>query len=162
MPEGAEHDRLAALIGGLAVRLGTVSFAPHVTLLPGVLAPERDVLEIARALAAEVAPFPVELSGVGGAQAHFRCLYVRVRASEALRAAHACAARRFGREPDPSFDPHLSLVYGSLTAPVKAALARELAETTTCFEARHVHAWRTDGPVGEWRRLGSFALGVEV
>jgi 2'-5' RNA ligase len=131
--------------------------------LPGLLAPEREVLETARSLAAEIVPFPVELSGVDGTETHFRCLFVRVRASDALRATHARAARRFAREPDPSFDPHLSLVYGSLTAPVKAELARELAaETRARFEARHLEVWRTDGPVGEWRSLRSFALAGDV
>jgi 2'-5' RNA ligase len=162
MPEGREHDRLAAMIEGLSVRFGTVSFAPHVTLLPGVLAPEREVLETARSLAAETVPFPVELSGVDGAETYFRCLFVRVRASDDMRRAHARAARRFAREPDPSFDPHLSLVYGSLAVPVKAGLAREVAATVPGFEVRHVHVWRTHGPVGEWRGLGSFALGVDV
>jgi hypothetical protein len=117
------------------------------------------VLEGARALASEEAPVPLELTAVDGIDSHFRCLFLRVRASAALREAHERAAQRFGREPDPSFDPHLSLVYGTLDAPVKAALARELAAETTTFEARWLHVWRTEGPVGEWRELGSFALG---
>jgi 2'-5' RNA ligase len=163
MPEGAERDRLADLIGSLAGRFGTARFAPHVTLLPGVVGPEREVLETTRALAAEIVPFPVELSGLDGTEAHFRCLFLRARPSPDLSDAHARAAGRFGRAPDLSFDPHLSLVYGSLAAPVKAELVRELAaETRTRFEARHLSVWRTVGPVGEWRSLRSFALAGDV
>ena len=98
-------------------------------------------------------------SVVDGTDHHFRCLFLRARASEALRDAHARAARQFDREPDPSFDPHLSLVYGTLDTPVKAELTSELsAEARTSFEVRHLHVWRTEGPVGEWRALGSFVL----
>jgi 2'-5' RNA ligase len=159
MPEGTVHERLGALIDRLAGRLGTAAFAPHVTLLPGLPGPERDVLETARALAAEMGPVPVRFSVVDGMDHHFRCLFLRARASEALRDAHVRAARRFGREPDPSFDPHLSLVYGTLDTQVKAELTPELsAEAQASFEARRLHVWRTEGPVGEWRALGSFAL----
>ena len=160
MPEGAAHDRLAALIGRLATRFGTAPFAPHVTLLPGVPGPERDVLETARTLAAELAPVPVGFSVLDGLEHHFRCLFLRVQASKALREAHARAATRFGREPEASFDPHLSLVYGTLDAQMKTELVRELAtETTTRFDARRLRVWRTEGPVGEWRELGTLALG---
>ena len=39
MPEGDAHQRLSEIIDRLAARLGTTPFPPHVTLLPGVLAP---------------------------------------------------------------------------------------------------------------------------
>jgi 2'-5' RNA ligase len=163
MPEGPIHATLAGRIEGLAVRLGTARFSPHVTLLPGVVGPEANVLDAARALAAELGPFTLESSGVDGTETHFRCLFYRVRAAEALRAAQGRAARRFGREPDPSFDPHLSLVYGTLDARVKAELSRELVQQMPPpFEARRLHVWRTEGAVGEWRALGSFALSGEV
>jgi hypothetical protein len=159
MPAGATRATLVGQIEGLADRLGTARFAPHVTLLPGLLGPESEVIDTARALAGEIGPFTLEPSGVDGTETHFRCLFFRVRASEAPRAAQARAARRFGREPDLSFDPHLSLVYGTLDARVKAELSRELLRQMPApFEARRLHVWRTEGAVGEWRELGSFAL----
>jgi 2'-5' RNA ligase len=160
MPEGEEHDRLSALIDRLAARFGTVSFAPHVTLLAGLPGPEREVLERAGVLAAEIGPLSLELSGVGGTEAHFRCLFLRAHPQRVLREAHGRAALRFGREPEPSFDPHLSLLYGRLEARAKAPLVQELAEETAArFDARRLHVWRTRGAVGEWRPLGSFAFG---
>jgi 2'-5' RNA ligase len=160
VPEGPPRGRLAGLIEGLAARLGTKPFAPHVTLLPGLPGPEADVLDRARVLAAELGPLTVELSGINGLDAHFRCVFFRVADSRALREAHGRAARSFGREPDPSFDPHLSLVYGTLPPELKAAVQRELSDRVPePLAVRNLHVWRTEGSVGEWREIGSLPLG---
>jgi 2'-5' RNA ligase len=154
MPEGETRERLAALIQRLAARLGTVTFAPHVTLLPGLTESEGGVLQATEALAADIAPFPIDLDALEGRDEPFRCLFVRAAATEALRQAHAVAARRLGRSPDAVFSPHLSLVYGVLSRGTKTALTRELAaEVPVAFEAHRIHVWRTEGPVGDWREL---------
>jgi len=163
MPEGAVREGLAALINRLAVRLGTAAFAPHVTLLPGLPGPEAEVIDRARALAAALKPLPMALSGVDGLDAHFRCLFFGVVESLVLREGHSRAARCFGREPDASFDPHLSLVYGSLGAGPKAELKRELSrEVPPSFDVRCLHVWRTEGRVREWRELTAIELGADV
>jgi 2'-5' RNA ligase len=160
MPEGEARTRLAALIDRLAVRLGTPSFAPHVTLLPGLPGPEKEVVARAASLARGIEPLTLSLGAIDGWNEPFRCLFVRADASAALRAAHARAARAFGLDPDPEFVPHLSLVYGTLAPDRKAGLLRELAaEAAAELEARHLHVWRTQGLVAEWRELAAFALG---
>ena len=160
MPDGEARDRLEALIGRLAVRFETPSFPPHVTLLPGIEGrPEDDVLDATRALGATLRPFPVRLQALEGRDEPFRCLFARAAADEPLLCAHRAAARAFGRARDPEYFPHLSLVYGTLPPDVKAGLAVDLAaEAAVSFEAGSLHAWRTEGPVVEWRELGSFRL----
>jgi glutamate/tyrosine decarboxylase-like PLP-dependent enzyme len=160
MPEGDVREDLAVLIDRVTARLGTVPFAPHVTLLSGLAGPEAEVLDRARILAADLRPLPLAFSGIDGTDAHFRCLFLRVVATAALWEAHALAARHFGREPEEDFDPHLSLAYGTLDAGHKAALKRELhPETPPAFDASRLHVWRTDGPVGDWRELAVVELG---
>ena len=84
---------------------------------------------------------------------------MRAQDDGALRAAHATAARAFGREPDPGFLPHVSLVYGTLAPDEKRAIAREVGDDLRLrFEVRRLHLWRTEGPVAEWRELGVFDL----
>lgn len=159
MPEGAVRDGLAALVVRLAARLGTEPFAPHLTLLPGVSGPERDVLRAAAALASRLPPLSLRLVAVAGLPEHFRCLFARAEATAPLLAAHAAAARAFGREPDPAFLPHVSLVYGTLPPATKRGLAGELAgEATVPFAAGRLHVWRTGGPVADWREAGAFPL----
>ena len=155
IPEGPARDRLSRLIDGLAVRLGTVPFPPHVTLVAGLARPEGDVLAAAAALASSLARFSVRLDGIDGGDAFFRCLFLRAERTEALLAAHAAVARAFGREPNPAFDPHLSLVYGGLESTTRADLVRELRSVTESpFDVDRLHVWSTEGPVREWRALG--------
>ena len=158
MPGEAVRPRLAALIEGLAARLGTDPFPPHLTLLPGIEGPAPSaVLAVARSVAAGLRPLTVRLVSVEGRDEHFRCLIALAASDEPLRAAHAAAARAFGREPDAAFLPHLSLVYGSLTPETKHTLTTDLAPATAvAFVAARLHVWRTDGPVGTWSEIESF------
>jgi len=159
VPAGEERDRLAALVARLAASLGTRPFAPHVTLLPGLEGPEKRVLATAASVAASIRPFQVRLVSIEGREEHFRCLIARARADEPLLCAHAAASRAFGREPEPAFLPHMSLVYGTLAPAVTARLAAELAaEATVSFEVVSLHVWRTEGPVDDWREIGAFGL----
>ncbi|HSD67492.1 MAG TPA: 2'-5' RNA ligase family protein [Vicinamibacteria bacterium] len=161
MPEGAARPRLARLIEGLAARLGTEPFPPHLTLLPGIegRAPG-DVLAAGRSLAAGLRPFTVRLESVEHREEYFRCLIARAAADGPLVAAHEAAARAFAREPDPAFLPHLSLVYGSLAPQRGQALAAEVApDAAVAFEAARLHVWRTAGPVGDWLEIGAFPFG---
>jgi 2'-5' RNA ligase len=159
MPDGADRRRLERRILGLAARLGTEPFQPHVTLLSGLEAPARELLAAAERAAAQLRSLTVSLGGLDGREEHFRCLFVRVRDEAVLRSLHADLARSLGREPDQGFFPHLSLVYGSLRPPEKRALADEIGrEADVGFLARRLHLWRTDGPVREWYEAGSFPL----
>ena len=160
MPGGRTRTSIAAVIERLAVRLGTATFEPHVTLLPGLREPETDLINQARLLAAELEPLPLDFSGVDGLDAPFRCLFLKVRRSLALREAYARACSCFGRVSEPSFDPHLSLVYGSLDPRRKRELRSELETALPpCLEVRHLGVWRTEGPVGAWRERAAIELG---
>lgn len=160
MPEGETAERLARWIGRLAKRYRTARFAPHVTLLSGLSGEAVALRERTRAAAAELAPFDARLDAFDGRDEHFRCLFVRVAEPAALAAAHATAARAFGRAPDPSFLPHLSLVYGTLAPESKRDVEREAESLLDVrFEARSLRLWSTAGPVSSWRELGAFPFG---
>ena len=159
MPEGEVTQRLNDRIQVLAARFGTSSFAPHVTLVSGLELPESDAYAAAARAAAAMQPFTVVLGDVEGGDEHFRCLFLRVKDDGRLRAAHASAARAFGREPAADFLPHLSLVYGTLTPAEKRMIARRIGDDLRLhFDVRRFHLWRTEGPVTTWRRLGVFDL----
>ena len=159
VPEGEVGDRLSGWIDRLALRFGTESFQPHVTLLSGISGDEATAREGAARAAAALSAFIVHLDGVDGRDEHFRCLFVPALEPAPLIAAHAIAAHAFGRPPDPSYQPHLSLVYGTLEPAHKLAIAHEAgSDVDARFEVRRLHLWRTDGVVAEWRELGVFEV----
>jgi 2'-5' RNA ligase len=161
MPPEPARARLAALIEDLAARLGTRPFAPHLTLLPGIEGQaEQAVLAAAESLAARLRPLTIRLQSIEGGEEPFRCVMALAAADEPLGGAHDAAARAFGRQPDPEFLPHVSLVYGWLAPETKRALVREIGTSAALvFEASRLHVWRTEGPVQDWRVLGAFDLG---
>jgi 2'-5' RNA ligase len=159
MPEGASYERLTKLVSGLAVRLGTAAFVPHITLLAGLPGEEADLVPRAQTLAAQLPRLRVPLREVEGRDEYFRCLYVTADPATSLRAAHARAAEAFGRRPDPDFLPHLSLVYGHLPAGEKARIGASVRpDLPAAFEAAFLHVWRTEGAVGEWASRARFEL----
>ncbi len=161
VPRDAARERLSELIAGLAARLGTRPFPPHLTLLPGIEGrAEGAVVATARSLADRLRPLTIRLESVEARDEPFRCLIALAAADGPLRAAHEAAAAAFGREPDPAFLPHVSLVYGSLAPEAKGALMLEVAPAARlAFDVTSLHVWRTEGPVGVWREIGAFDLG---
>jgi 2'-5' RNA ligase len=159
-PEAETSQRLAAWIARLVARHRTETFAPHLTLLGAVELAEPAARRAAGRAAIEIAPLLVSPEEIQARDEHFRCLFVRARGDRAILFAHAIAARAFGREPDPAFLPHLSLVYGTLAPEEKRAIAREIGdELSRPFEMQRLELWRTEGPVAEWRELAAFDLG---
>jgi 2'-5' RNA ligase len=159
MPEGEPRERLATWIGRLAARLGTASFPPHLTLVSGIETIDSESLDRTAQAATMIAPLSLTLGAIEGREEHFRCLFLRVRASRALRTAHTRAARALGLAPAADFLPHVSLVYGTLAPAEKRAIVGEIGDALALhFEVRRLHLWRTEGPAPEWRERAALDL----
>jgi len=150
-PEGEERRRLAALIASLARRFGGPVFDPHVTLLAGVSGPAPEVVARAERVAHARKALPLRLVGPEIGEGYFRCLYLRVEPSPELLALHAAAQAAFGREGEPPFFPHLSLMYGAPPLPPVVDDVRSRAPNA--FEARSLDVYATEGEVERWHRL---------
>jgi 2'-5' RNA ligase len=151
VPEGEVHHRLAALIASLARRFGGPVFAPHVTLLAGGPGPAEDVVARAGAVARASKAFPLRLAGPELGDSYFRCLYLRVEPSPELLALHRAARDAYGRDDEPPFFPHLSLMYGAPPPPAVVDEVRPSAPDG--FEARTLEVYATEGEVERWHRL---------
>jgi hypothetical protein len=157
VPEGEAQAVLARLIATLAARLGTPSFAPHVTLLAGLALPPGEVVRRAGALGLD--PLVLALRAPEGRSEPFRCLYVPVVPTLRLLHTEAMARSAFGVQDEGPYEPHLSLVYGHLEEDEKAKLGKEIApELPSPVRFAALEVVRTDGPVETWRRLSSFPV----
>jgi hypothetical protein len=150
--------RLATLVADLALRLGTVAFAPHVTLLGGIEAPEDALPSAAGSLAARLRPIEMRLGAVTLGSDFYRCVFVEVAGTPELLRAHALARECFTVAPGETFRPHLSLVYGHLGEAQKEAARADAGGLGSAFIADTLYLMETSGDVAGWRRLGSYAL----
>jgi 2'-5' RNA ligase len=154
VPDGEERALLAGLIARLSSRLGTPSFEPHVTLLPGLTRPADEVVEASRALATAIETMVLALRPPEGREEGFRCLYLPVGETFRLLRAHALARAAFPPAEEGPFEPHLSLVYGRLAPDRKEQLLREIPPSLPPrVELAALEVVRTEGPVEAWRRL---------
>jgi len=160
VPADGVRDRLAALIRGLASRLGTEPFAPHVTLLAGLRGREGETVRKAGEMCRALEPVRLRASRVEGRDDFFRCLTLRVEETLALLTLHAQARISFARSEQAPYEPHVSVVYGRLDFEARAAMEAELRrELPLAFEAPLLEVWRTKGRTSEWRKLATFPLG---
>ena len=104
-----------------AKKLGTPSFAPHVTLFALVQGLEADVLGAAQRVARRTKPFEVRFNEVSRGEQYFQCVYLLAEKTPELMDAHAnmkAEMAKVGKVELPNADgymPHLSLVYGHLS-----------------------------------------------
>jgi hypothetical protein len=160
VPQSEERARLQALIARLSERLGTPPFAAHLTLLSPVDAALPAAQEAAGSLAAGLRAVPLRLSGVSHSEEFFRCVVLEAEPSPALLAARRAAIAALGPGSD-GYRPHLSLVYATLNAPQRAALADELRATLPLpleTRATSLELHDTAGPVAAWTLEAAFPL----
>ena len=156
MPAADARAVFTSLINDLAERLDAPVFEPHVTL-QGAELEERRAIELLGTFAAGSAPLQLHVASVEFSGRYTKTLYVQFRPSaEAAELSNAIA--RSAGENGYQFDPHLSLLYKTLSDAVKSELAREtkisLAQVSfdavqlvriprAIERAEDVRAWRT-------------------
>ena len=151
VPEaGAVNDALQTIIDRLASEHGGPTFPPHLTLLSGIVAPEDDVVERARRLAATSGPITLHLDDIGTDETYFQSLFAVVRPTPALVGLRAAARTVFPEAPDP-YRPHVSLLYGHPSAETKQAIrAAFIGSLPPSCEARALIV-QTGREVADWR-----------
>lgn len=162
IPDGEVHTRLVTSISQLADAHDAPCFEPHVTVI-GQLSGTRDsVVDQAGALAAELAPFEVNLLGLGHEDVWTRWLFRLVAPTEPVMRANELARVRFGRTQDRTYTPHLSLLYGEFDETVTEGVMSGLPSPALSFSVDALHVVQTDGPVAEWGVLCTLPLGGPV
>ena len=160
VPEPGESSRqLAELIDSLAQRLGTPRFEPHLTLLGGVEGKQADIVARSEVLARTLAPMELRIRGIEGSEEYFRCVFAAVERTPELVRAHEQAVEVLGWRPPQPFFPHVSLIYGALSASTRAGLLGELQEQTMgTLMSGELQVVSTEGPPENWRALATFRV----
>lgn len=159
MPAGDVYDRLKGLISRLSRRYSTPDFEPHVTLLSEIPGPEDEIVSKTARLASVIGPYKIELSRVEYLNEYFRCLFLRAKETDEVMRANREARRIFGRETDPEYMPHLSLMYGDFPPRTKEKIIEEIGkEISAGFGVESIHLFSTSGEPEDWYRVKEFLL----
>jgi 2'-5' RNA ligase len=161
VPDEPVRESLAEIIDELAGRFDAPRFPPHVTLLHGLSVREGEAVRRGAEMSRALEPLRLRASRVEARPRFFRCLALRVEETLGLLTARAQAALTFAPSDDEAYEPHLSVLYGSLDATAQSAAADELRKhVPVAFGSSRLAVWRTTGPVAEWRKLGEFPFGL--
>jgi 2'-5' RNA ligase len=161
VPPGEVYEKLAALILQLSRRYNAPKFEPHLTLLGDIEATEEGMLEKSQQLAESLNPFRVHLAKVGQLDDFFRCVFLRAEETPALMAANAEVRKMFGRQADPGFMPHVSLLYGHYPAEIKEkAIAQIGGGFDIEFDVNSIHLVYSSAniPINDWNVIKEFPL----
>lgn len=135
VPAEPWHARLQAEIAALAARTGGPVFEPHLTLALGPLpATGLDWGVLAASLSRSLSGLSLQAGPRGQSARYFQTLFVRFGQHPDARPALAVRQQQLAgllasAAPDvapttaPAFEPHLSLCYADLSAPVREQLA---------------------------------------
>ncbi len=160
MPSGEVRYELALLIAKLATEYSTEVFPPHVTLI-GRLAHPVPVLDAkARQLAARLKPYELALGNVEYLDEYYRCLFTHLQETEAVLHANAVAREVFGRQDDPTYMPHMSLLYGDFPKELKDKIIDKIGRRIERkFQATSIYLYSTFGKTRDWYCVGEYPLG---
>lgn len=157
-PQGEAAVALTTLIRDLAKRSTTPAFVPHVTLLPGVHGEESALVEKTRQLAEQAQGIPLHFSSIGTGEKYHACVFLKGTDTDALLELHRRAARQFGT-PEGGYQPHLSLIYGLESGPLKRELVGELEHlnfSSLTYTPTTISLWKAYGTPEEWTKIVEF------
>ena len=152
VPAGDAEKVLQAVLERLAREYTGPTFLPHVTLLGGIVGSESEIVSRSRELAAQIAPFAVHLDGVDSGESYFQSVFATASPTPELLAVREAAQQAFPEAPVEPYRPHLSLLYGDLSAEIKRTVVEGLRGTLPAsFEARTLVLVQTGDAVADWR-----------
>lgn len=159
MPTGEVYEKLNSLISQLSEKYNAPYFEPHITLISEILGLEKEIVSKTDQLASVVQPYRIEFSRVEYLDEYFKCLFIRVKETDAIMRANQKARKIFGRETDSQYIPHLSLVYGDFSPQTKKEIIREIGrEFNLGFDVDRIHLFSTNGKPEVWHRVKEFPL----
>jgi 2'-5' RNA ligase len=159
-PAPPEEERLADLVAAIAQREGTPAFRPHLTLLGAMPGPEEQRTAQAAALARRLQPVALVGTAVTAQPDYYRGVVLEMALTRELAAARGLAAANFKYRLEPSYRPHVSLVYGDLPVLRKAEVAAELAHLASSeLHGVSLEVVALEGAPGDWRTVTKLALG---
>jgi len=163
---GSDFETTAqGVISNLARSCGSRPFAPHLTLCPSFVGPQREAVRKATKIWRRLRPMRCLFGSMSTSEKIFRALVLEVEPSEELTRAHTTACSTVNVTQD-SYAPHVSLLYGSHSSETLTAArcsATEMLTETRDFEATRLVLVVTSTPAFWcWHEVMSVDLELSV
>lgn len=153
-PDASTALRIEKSIHALSRRFNRPVFRPHITLIGQLDGDHQRVLDTFNTLTKGIKPFVLHAETLDFQDVYFRSLFYKISAVDELMALNQLARDLFERDSDPSYFPHLSLLYGHESKPEKRAALIELAiETPVEIPIAGIELVRTQGQASEWEMV---------
>ena len=158
IPEVGVEQKFSGVIESLSERYSCPRFAPHTTLLSGIVEDEEILRDKAATLAQELQPVDVTATGFAIEPYYFRSFYLKLEPSSALLLAHQKASQAFEKKAG-NFAPHISLLYGAVARNEKLALGKELhSQIPAEFKLDRLYLVHTTLAVPNWTIISRHEL----
>ena len=134
-------------------------FAPHLTLVSGIVGEEKDLIHTFQSCAEEQMIFTLHPSGVAISGDFFRAVTVNTTLPQQLHDFRAKVVKRFELTNAKPYHPHLSLAYGEISDEILAPVQADLQQRTwPNMTINSISLWRLRGPVSNWRMVTTASL----
>lgn len=155
MPSGREFERYNSIIKQLSQQFDTSSVEPHITLFTGIPSlSDTDFYQIS-VLAALTTSFDVTLSQLDSTDDFYKAFFLKATNSDILTNLNKELKELF-TNINYDFQPHLSLLYHSISATEQAELKARFHNICGIFEATHISIVKTQGVVDNWKIIETF------
>ena len=153
-PFGDASFELKKRIKKLSEKFSTPVFEPHITMLSGLRRGETELIQLTDTLAGSLSPFSIELTEVGYRNHYYQSIFIHVKKTQPFIDAQQTAERLFGCTTDESYFPHLSLMYGDISAKEKARAVHVMGKSFhISFPVHSLLLIRTEGEVEDWKKI---------
>lgn len=159
LPDEPYFDIYHQTIADLAAQYKTPVFEPHVTLVSGLSAPESRLITAVSNFAATHKNLILTFHSIGYTHGFFTSLFLRAHLTPEADQLNQKARQALNPFSQTNYDPHLSLLYGSISPDEKQSIIETLhfQRKTISFSRLQLVRGHTD--VGQWRKCGQWPLG---
>ena len=99
---------------------------------------EKEAIQKTAKLASTIRPYTIELENIDYLNNYYRSLFVRVKKTPEVLDANLLSRKIFGRETDPKYMPHLSLIYGNFSEETKTAIIKKIGKQSGSFVVQEI------------------------
>ncbi|KAJ9135968.1 hypothetical protein P3X46_033086 [Hevea brasiliensis] len=166
VPPDDVAERLKKLMDGLRSEFGGPQFEPHVTVVGAISLTEHDALEKFRSACDGLKAYTATVDRVATGTFFYQCVYLLIHPASEVVGASAHCTGHFGYKSSAPYMPHLSLLYGDLTADDKKKAqekANILDESINglSFRISRLALWKTDtedNSLKSWEKITECTL----